>query len=326
MQNTYEQDAFKKTKKIYLAAGCFWGAQAYFKLVRGVVDTRVAYANGISDNTDYYRIKQTDHAETLMIEYNPHVVHLAELLDRFYSIIDATSLNKQGNDRGRQYRVGIYWEPGDTQTEKIVRLSHELLNEELNGRSVIELNPLENLVYAEDYHQDYLDKNPQGYCHINIAQVNDLLYPGKQQVNEAHLKETLDELSYQVTQDDATERPFSHPYNDLDEEGVYVDIVSGQPLFSSLDKFDAGCGWPSFTKTITTDALNYLEDDSLNMKRIEVRGSDSNSHQGHVFTDGPHSKGGLRYCINGAALRFVPKSAMTEAGYSRLLPYLLENV
>lgn len=124
----------------------------------------------------------------------------------------------------------------------------------------------------------------------------------------------LDKLSYDVTQNAHTEKPFSSKYDDFYEDGIYVDIVSGEVLFSSKDKFDAVCGWPSFTKPLEEN-INEYEDKSHGMIRTEVKSKDGDSHLGHVFTDGPKDKGGLRYCINGASLKFIPKEKLKEEGY-----------
>ncbi|EEW93680.1 peptide-methionine (R)-S-oxide reductase MsrB [Granulicatella elegans] len=135
------------------------------------------------------------------------------------------------------------------------------------------------------------------------------------------LKQRLTEIQYEVTQNEATERPFSGEYDEFFEEGIYVDVVSGEPLFSSKDKFDAGCGWPSFSKPIQNTTLTEKEDHKLNRVRTEVRSQKADSHLGHVFPDGPEELGGLRYCINSAALRFIPKADLEKEGYGEFLQY-----
>ena len=135
------------------------------------------------------------------------------------------------------------------------------------------------------------------------------------------LKQRLTEIQYEVTQNEATERPFSGEYDEFFEEGIYVDVVSGEPLFSSKDKFDAGCGWPSFSKPIQNTTLTEKEDHKLNRVRTEVRSQKADSHLGHVFPDGPEELGGLRYCINSAALRFIPKADLEKEGYEEFLQY-----
>lgn len=153
-------------KEIYLAGGCFWGVEAYFKEINGVVDTEVGYANGKTDQTNYQEVAMTDHAETVLVKYNDEVISLEKLLEYLYYIIDPYSINKQGNDKGRQYRTGIY-----SKDDKDVEFAKDFLNkkqEESDKEIRVEVEDLRNFVIAEDYHQDYLEKNPTGYCHINI--------------------------------------------------------------------------------------------------------------------------------------------------------------
>nr|WP_322619289.1 peptide-methionine (R)-S-oxide reductase MsrB [Campylobacter sp. RM9337] len=308
--------------EIYLAGGCFWGVEGYFKQLKGVVETSVGYANGNSENTSYDKLKQTDHAETILIKFDENRINLAEILAHFFRIIDPFSINKQGNDVGRQYRSGIYY-TNDIQKallDKFIAMEQEKATQKI----AVEILPLKNYIKAEEYHQDYLDKNPNGYCHIdlNLAKKplygeDDFVMPGREE-----LKQKLSPHQYAVTQEKATERPFSSEYDKFYEKGIYVDIVSGKPLFSSSDKFDAGCGWPSFSKPITTDALSYEQDESHGMQRIEVLSSVANSHLGHVFNDGLPELGGLRYCINGASLKFIPLEKMKELGYEKYIIYV----
>lgn len=313
----------ERPKEIYLAGGCFWGVQAYFERIPGIIETEVGYANGSTDQTSYKAVSQTGHSETVRVRYDANKIHLAEILDRYYKIIDPLSVNKQGNDRGTQYRTGIYWI--DDTSKQIVMESVALLNERLGEKSAIELAELKNYVVAEDYHQDYLDKNPGGYCHINVASAGDTLYPGTGKPSDGEIKSNLSTDEFVVTQQKGTERPYSSQYDKFTDEGIYVDVVGGQPLYSSADKYDAGCGWPSFTKPITTDAVVYEQDTSHGMHRIGVESAQAQSHNGHVFNDGPAATGGLRYCINGVALKFIPKDEMKAQGYGSLLPYLIKQ-
>lgn len=313
---------YENKKVIYLAGGCFWGVEAYFEKVHGIIDVESGYANGDGEDTNYEKINRTGHAETVKVIYDANSIHLAEILDRYYSIIDPTSLNRQGNDEGIQYRVGVYYE--DEADRPLIELSLGLLDERLEGRSVIELEPLKNYIAAEEYHQDYLMKNPSGYCHIDLNLRDRVLYPGEEKPTDETLKKALSPLSYRVTQQADTEAPFTSEYDSLKDAGIYVDIVTGQPLFSSDDKYDSGCGWPSFTQSITTDVMLYSEDRSHNMIRTEVETADSKNHLGHVFNDGPKEEGGLRYCINGAALKFIPREQMKAQGYAALLPYVMK--
>ncbi|MGH1600584.1 peptide-methionine (R)-S-oxide reductase MsrB [Campylobacter majalis] len=306
--------------EIYLAGGCFWGMQGYFDKIFGVIETSVGYANGISESADYHGLKQSKHAETMHIVFDANRINLAEILLHFFRVIDPTSLNRQGNDIGTQYRTGIYYT--NPAHEKIARLSLKILQEDHQKPLAIELEPLRHYILAEEYHQKYLDKNPGGYCHINLNLAHEPLFKAKFSLTQKELKDKLNDISYAVTQQNATERPFTSEFDKFNEKGIYIDITSGVPLFSSKDKFDAGCGWPSFYKPITTDALKYLADKSHGMNRTEVRSSTADAHLGHVFDDAPLQNGGLRYCINGAALEFIPVDKMRELGYKKLLPFV----
>lgn len=303
----------KNYKKIYLAGGCFWGVEGYFRQISGILDTEVGYANGKSETATYEGLKESDHAETLKLIYDSNKISLDEILDHFFRIIDPTSLNKQGNDIGRQYRTGIYSE--DEEDLEIASNYIEEIKDKYDKEIVVEVEKLNHFIDAEDYHQDYLEKNPLGYCHINLDLATKPLYGNYSKKSDEEIKD-LGELTYEVTQNSATERPYTSEYDDFYEKGIYVDITSGEPLFASTDKFMSGCGWPSFSKPINTQVIDYKEDHSHNMERVEVRTKNSNSHLGHVFEDGPEEKGSLRYCINGASLEFIPYDEMDDRGYS----------
>ena len=304
-------------KQILLAAGCFWGAQGYFKKIEGVLGTLVGYANGKTIDTDYNLLKLTDHAETVQVDYDANRISLAEILRHYFRIIDPLSVDRQGNDVGRQYRTGIFYV--DESDLPVIQKSISALEKKLGQKSAIVVEPLENFVLAEDYHQNYLDKNPFGYCHINLALADQPLASSSVMPNVEKEKENLSELSYDVTQNAGTEAPFTSEFAHPGGRGIYVDIVSKAPLFSSRDQFDAGCGWPSFTKPISPKEVTYHSDKSLWMERIEVKSSQAASHLGHVFDDGPYEEGGLRYCINGAALEFIPEDQMESRGYGEYL-------
>ncbi len=308
--------------EIYLAGGCFWGVEGYFRQIPGVLETEVGYANGESDSTSYYKIADSGHAETLKLTYDANRIHLAEILAHYFRIIDPTMLNQQGNDRGTQYRTGIYYT--EESQQKVAEAALAVESKKYKKALVVELEALKNYVSAEDYHQDYLVKNPNGYCHINLNSAKDPLYPRFEKKDDKQLKQELTALQYDVTQKAATERAFTSEYDKFDEAGIYVDITSGEPLFSSDDKYDAGCGWPSFTMPITTSVVAYLNDGAFGMQRIEVRSKEADSHLGHVFEDGPKEDGGLRFCINGASLKFIPKAEMAAAGYEAYLPYVVK--
>ena len=308
--------------EIYLAGGCFWGLEEYFSRIFGVLQTSVGYANGQVETTNYQLIKETDHAETVQVVYDEKVVSLREILLYYFRVIDPLSVNQQGNDRGRQYRTGIYYlEEADLPTINTVVREQELL---IGRKIAVEVEKLRHYILAEDYHQDYLKKNPGGYCHIDVRDAEKPLIDAAnyEKPSQAVLREQLSEESYRVTQEAATEAPFSNAYDQTFEEGIYVDITTGEPLFFTKDKFASGCGWPSFSRPISKELIHYYQDLSHGMERIEVRSRSGNAHLGHVFTDGPQELGGLRYCINSASLRFIAKDEMEEAGYGYLLPYL----
>ena len=308
--------------EIYLAGGCFWGLEEYFSRIFGVLQTSVGYANGQVETTNYQLIKETDHAETVQVVYDEKVVSLREILLYYFRVIDPLSVNQQGNDRGRQYRTGIYYlEEADLPTINTVVREQELL---IGRKIAVEVEKLRHYILAEDYHQDYLKKNPGGYCHIDVRDAEKPLIDAAnyEKPSQAVLREQLSEESYRVTQEAATEAPFSNAYDQTFEEGIYVDITTGEPLFFAKDKFASGCGWPSFSRPISKELIHYYQDLSHGMERIEVRSRSGNAHLGHVFTDGPRELGGLRYCINSASLRFIAKNEMEEAGYGYLLPYL----
>lgn len=267
--------------EIYLAGGCFWGLEEYFSRIEGVEETTVGYANGQVESTNYQLIHQTDHAETVQVAYDEKRLSLRELLLYYFRVIDPLSVNKQGNDVGRQYRTGVYYvrEADRLIIEQVFAEQEEQLGQKL----AVELEPLKHYILAEDYHQDYLKKNPTGYCHINVNDAAQPLVdvgrypkPSRQQ-----LKDELTEEQYQVTQQSATERPFQNAYNATFDAGIYVDVTTGEPLFFAADKFESGCGWPSFARPLTKDVVRYYEDKSHSMERIEVRSRSGNAHLGH---------------------------------------------
>ncbi|MFM1581064.1 bifunctional peptide-methionine (S)-S-oxide reductase MsrA/peptide-methionine (R)-S-oxide reductase MsrB [Helcococcus bovis] len=309
-----------KLKTIYLAGGCFWGLEAYMEKVYGVANAVSGYANGKTENPTYEDIsyKKTGHAETVKVDYDPERISLEKILDYYLLVVDPTSLNKQGNDRGTQYRSGVYFT--DDNEKKVIEERLKKEQEKYKDKIVVEVGKLENFYKAEEYHQDYLKKNPKGYCHIDISKANEVIidkskYP---KPSDEDLKKKLTDIQYKVTQKNDTEHAFSNEYWDNKEKGIYVDVATGEPLFSSNDKFDSGCGWPSFSKPISKEVVTYHKDLSYNMERTEVRSRAGDSHLGHVFEDGPKELGGLRFCINSASIRFVPLQDMEKEGYGYL--------
>lgn len=310
-------------KKIYFAGGCFWGVEAYFEKIDGVEKSISGYANGNIKDPSYNDVitGKSGFAETVEVLYDETVITLEALIGHYFKVIDPTSVNKQGNDRGDQYRTGIYY----LNPEEEVLIQTMLTLEQLKWDDpiVVENEDLTNFYKAEEYHQDYLEKNPAGYCHINLnsmlldgAMIDPAKYP---RPTDEEIKENLTHAQYRVTQLAGTDNRFEHEYTNLKKKGIYVDVVSGEPLFSSTHKYDSGSGWPSFTQPILEELVTYSIDDSSAIKRIEVRSRTADSHLGHVFDDGPSESTGLRYCMNGSAMLFVPLEEMEAEGYGYLL-------
>lgn len=331
---TFDKDSLKD---IYLAGGCFWGVEAFMARIPGVAETTVGYANGITENPTYEEVCRgnTKHAETVQVVYDPAQVSLETLLDAFFTIIDPVSKNRQGNDIGTQYRTGIYTtDPADAAT---VQEIFEAEQKKYNRPLAVELKPLLNFYPAEDYHQDYLDKNPNGYCHVDFGHLDDFIGSGEASKDnksadvrvdpdkyavpsEAELNARLTPQQLNVARKGGTEAPFDNAYWDNKEPGLYVDIVTGEPLFTSLDKYDSGSGWPSFTQPVDSSVVKENLDISHGMTRQEVRSRVGDTHLGHVFPDGPKNQGGLRYCLNSASLRFIPVADLEKEGYGEFLP------
>lgn len=313
-------------KEIHLAGGCFWGLEKYLSEIRGVLATEVGYANGTGTHPSYEEVCAGDagFAETVRATYDPALAPLPFLLELYYQVIDPTSVNRQGNDRGIQYRTGVYYT--DPDDREVIQASLDRLAERYDVPLAVEFEPLRGFYRAEEYHQGYLDRNPGGYCHIGpdkfaLARnsVCAAAAPRRERPDEEVIRARLTDEQYAVTQRGATEPPFRNAHWDRFEPGIYVDVVTGEPLFLSSEKFESGCGWPSFARPVFPDALEERFDGSHGMKRTEVRSRIGNSHLGHVFDDGPPRRGGLRYCVNSAALRFVPRDRMADEGYGDYL-------
>lgn len=313
-------------KTIYLAGGCFWSLEEYLRRLPGVISTEVGYANGTTENPTYEDVcrRRSGHTQTVKVAYDPAKISLVHLLNMFLDVIDPFSFNRQGNDHGPQYRSGIYYtEPAD---EATIRKLLQPLGSSSARPLAVEVLPLVQFAKAEEYHQSYLKKHPDSYCHIepqafekaSRAIVDPGLYPP---ISKDELRRRLSPEQYRVVCQDGTEAPYVNIYNDHFEPGIYIDIATGEPLFSSRDKFE-GDGWPSFSQPIDPSCIRYCKDRSAGLQRQEVRSRSGNSHLGHVFQDGPEDRGGLRYCINSAALRFIPKEEMAAAGYEAFLPYV----
>lgn len=325
IDNTYVNQ--EGINAIYLAGGCFWGMEKIMQSIPGVVNVTSGYANGKAGDIPTYNsvlTGLTGNRETVRVEYKPNKVSLEAIIFAYFHVIDPTVKNAQGNDRGTQYQTGIYYV--DESSKEIIERIIEVEKQRYKD-FVVEVEPLTSFYEAEEYHQDYLDKNPTGYCHISRDEimavshmvVNPADYP--RPTNE-QIKTMLTEEQYRVTQKADTEAPFQNEFWEHHERGIYVDIVTGEPLFSSSDKFDSPSGWPSFSKGIDSNTFVFIKDNSLGMARIEVRSRTGNSHLGHVFTGDNHSPSGTRYCINSAALRFVPYEKMEAESYGYLMSYV----
>nr|WP_036720054.1 peptide-methionine (S)-S-oxide reductase MsrA [Paenibacillus harenae] len=315
--------AGRKEAKAMFAGGCFWCMVSPFEEMPGIISVVSGYTGGRTENPTYEEVcsETTGHAEAVQITYDPDVFPYEKLLDIFWRQIDPTDAGGQFHDRGSSYRTGIYY-----YDEEQHRLALESKRElEASGRFdrpvVTEIEPAQPFYPAEDYHQGYHKSNPYRYKMYRKGSGRDAYISKHWSVKKdaEELKRRLTPIQYEVTQNSATERPFTGEYWDHTGDGIYVDIVSGEPLFSSRDKYDAGCGWPSFTKPLQSSAVTEHTDSSHYMVRVEVRSKEGDSHLGHVFDDGPREAGGLRYCINSASLRFVAKEDLVKEGYGEYL-------
>ena len=319
-----EEAMDKKQSVIYLAGGCFWGLEKLMQSIPGVTDAVSGYANGTGEADANYKTVtggQTGFRETVKVTYDPEQVSLDALLLAYFYVIDPTVENRQGNDVGSQYQTGVYY-ADDAAKETVERIA--ALERGRRKKFVVEIGSLVNFFPAEEYHQDYLDKNPNGYCHIPRAEIELFsrlkIDPGDYRKPAAEvIRDSLTDEQYRVTQESATEYPFQNEFWDRFEKGIYVDVVTGEPLFSSADKFESSCGWPAFSKPIEEPAVVELPDDSHGMHRTEVRSRAGDSHLGHVFTGDRESPNGVRYCINSASLRFIPYEKMEQEGYGGLM-------
>ena len=325
MNEEVVMDRSDETKNvIYLAGGCFWGMEKLMQSIPGVISAVSGYANGSGEADANYQTVctgSTGFRETVKVEYDPEKVSLDALLLAYFYVIDPTVENRQGNDVGSQYQTGVYY-ADDLAKDAVERIA--AIESARAENFAVEIGPLKNFFPAEEYHQDYLDKNPNGYCHIPFEEIalfsSITIDPGDyQRPAEDIIREKLDSTQYAVTRQNATEPPFSNEYWNRFDKGIYVDIVTGEPLFSSLDKFESACGWPAFSKPIEEPVVVEKPDSSHGMARVEVRSRAGDSHLGHVFTGDPDSPNGVRYCINSAALRFIPYADMEAEGYGYLM-------
>lgn len=309
------------------AGGCFWCMVKPFTAYDGVEKVVSGYIGGDTVNPTYKEVSSgtTGHFEAIEIHFDDEKISYEELLNIYWKQVNPYDSQGQFADRGPQYKTAIFY--NDEEQKNIALESKKKLEESRNFKEKIETEILEAGTFypAEEYHQDYYKKNSTHYNNYykNSGRYNFLKSNwDRRNVNRNELMAKLTNIQFEVTQNDMTEVPFENEYYDHFEKGIYVDIVDGTPLFSSSDKYDSQCGWPAFYRPIKDTAVYNRTDYSFGMLRTEVRSVNANSHLGHVFDDAPEEKGGNRYCINSASLKFIPYDKMKEEGYEEFKSFI----